>query len=177
MSFWSWLLGVPAKTGTAREEISRYSVNGLFSVCAEDADFRGLHSYDTNFEFTPDEINQRLWLSLWPRPTHEAEEQIARQNRATDPSDILKLSKKQRAARIQGYEDVYTTTFRDCTCPDFAKRRLPCKHMYALAYELGAFDLPEPESDYIFTPDTAQNETHVIEIDMSEILNGIKWKK
>lgn len=31
----------------------------------------------------------------------------------------------------------YRTSLLRCTCPDFAKRGVPCKHMYHLAYNLG----------------------------------------
>lgn len=34
----------------------------------------------------------------------------------------------------------YVTTLSDCTCIDFVRRRLPCKHMYRLAIELGIID-------------------------------------
>ena len=32
---------------------------------------------------------------------------------------------------------IYRTTLTKCTCPDFGKRHVPCKHMYNLAYNLG----------------------------------------
>ena len=31
-------------------------------------------------------------------------------------------------------ENVYKTSFSSCTCMDFQKRKLPCKHMYKLAF-------------------------------------------
>ena len=31
-------------------------------------------------------------------------------------------------------ENVYKTSFNSCTCMDFQKRKLPCKHMYKLAF-------------------------------------------
>ena len=34
----------------------------------------------------------------------------------------------------------YKTTLTRCTCPDFQKRKLPCKHMYYLALQTGAID-------------------------------------
>ncbi|MCL2600604.1 MAG: SWIM zinc finger family protein [Treponema sp.] len=36
----------------------------------------------------------------------------------------------------------YSTTLGKCECVDFSKRKLPCKHMYRLAHELGIFELP-----------------------------------
>ena len=34
----------------------------------------------------------------------------------------------------------YRTTLDECTCPDFAMRNMPCKHIYRLAMELGVID-------------------------------------
>ena len=49
---------------------------------------------------------------------------------------IHKLQHQQeRISRMVQNED-YETTLRYCTCMDFRKRRLPCKHMYRLAVEL-----------------------------------------
>lgn len=41
-----------------------------------------------------------------------------------------------------GKED-YRVTASSCTCSDFVRRKLPCKHMYRLAHELGWFDLSQ----------------------------------
>ena len=35
---------------------------------------------------------------------------------------------------VQG--DLYTTSCKECDCPDFQRRHLPCKHMYYLAMTL-----------------------------------------
>lgn len=37
--------------------------------------------------------------------------------------------------------ELYKTSLSDCTCIDFHRRFLPCKHMYRLAYELGVYML------------------------------------
>ena len=41
-------------------------------------------------------------------------------------------------AKIQGTSGYYLTGPDGCTCPDFGKRHLPCKHMYYLADKLKA---------------------------------------
>lgn len=38
----------------------------------------------------------------------------------------------------------YNTSLKSCTCPDFVRRHEPCKHMYALAIELGVVDKDTP---------------------------------
>lgn len=44
---------------------------------------------------------------------------------------------------VHGYEVMLAR----CDCPDFAERRLPCKHIYALALSDG-IDLPVAASEY-----------------------------
>lgn len=44
------------------------------------------------------------------------------------------------ATRREGTEDQphkYVTTLDACSCPDFQERRLPCKHIYAVAIRQG----------------------------------------
>lgn len=36
----------------------------------------------------------------------------------------------------------YKTNLLKCTCPDFKKRKLPCKHMYKLAMDLDLMNVP-----------------------------------
>lgn len=40
---------------------------------------------------------------------------------------------------FKGSSGTHTTALDHCSCVDFNRRRLPCKHMYRLAMELGAF--------------------------------------
>ena len=50
----------------------------------------------------------------------------------------IAIDKKNQIIVIQGTEEhPYIATPVSCTCQDFAKRRLPCKHIYRLAIELG----------------------------------------
>ena len=44
-----------------------------------------------------------------------------------------------KMGKFQGQErrTKYTTSLHNCTCPDFRKRKKPCKHMYYLAMQLG----------------------------------------
>ncbi len=40
---------------------------------------------------------------------------------------------------FKGSSGTHTTSLDHCSCVDFNRRKLPCKHMYRLAMELGAF--------------------------------------
>lgn len=52
----------------------------------------------------------------------------------------------EEAAKITGTDNIYDVTLNSCTCYDFATRKLPCKHIYRLAFELGFLDdLPKTD--------------------------------
>lgn len=57
------------------------------------------------------------------------------------------LNKENKTAEVlnQSKNNVYHTTLTSCTCQDFIKRNLPCKHMYRLAAELEIFPLYKAE--------------------------------
>lgn len=60
----------------------------------------------------------------------------------------VEISPDEGKATFSGHSGVYTTTLAKCTCVDFARRKLPCKHMYRLAIELGLFgDREKAEND------------------------------
>lgn len=52
----------------------------------------------------------------------------------------LSVSPETESGTFSGSHGVYATTLESCTCADFARRRLPCKHVYRLAIELGLLD-------------------------------------
>lgn len=52
----------------------------------------------------------------------------------------IELSKEDQYAKFSGDSGIHTTTLSECSCPDFSTKKLPCKHMYRLAMELGMID-------------------------------------
>ena len=86
----------------------------------------------------------------WSESFHSDPNQIKRQISAGEwagrPFDI---DKKSCTAIFTGSgKDPYKTTLLNCTCADFRQRKLPCKHMYRLAYELGIFKLSSSYTPY-----------------------------
>lgn len=81
----------------------------------------------------------------WDSDIHNNYEQVKRIGwikRIKPENATINFDKK--TARIIGTDGTYTVTLDKCTCNDFAIHRLPCKHMYYLAFELGLLDdLPE----------------------------------
>lgn len=49
----------------------------------------------------------------------------------------VSISTETLEGRFQGSHGQYLTTLESCNCVDFVRRKLPCKHMYRLAIELG----------------------------------------
>lgn len=65
------------------------------------------------------------------------EEQLKRQKSALR-LNVQSVDVENKTGVINNYK----VTLDDCTCRDYFVRRLPCKHMYRLAHELGVLVLP-----------------------------------
>ena len=79
------------------------------------------------FEWDPDDLDQV--------------QRIVASKEAKLRKGIVKLDRDREAMLIQGSgAEPYFTTLYACTCIDFDRRQQPCKHMYALADELGMLD-------------------------------------
>jgi len=82
-------------------------------------------------------------MSKWDNSIHEDKEQLKRieaaQKAETTPAEICHESK---SAKFKGSgKDMYITTLDSCTCMDFSRRRLPCKHIYRLTLELEGIEV------------------------------------
>jgi len=78
----------------------------------------------------------------------------------------------------------YTTTLNSCTCRDYFVRRLPCKHMYRLAMELGLFegdfktninDIPKSQPTSNFTISDAIKVIDTLNFDEQSLLFNILY--
>ena len=75
----------------------------------------------------------------WDDNIHEDPEQIKRIEKSKK-SDLkpLAIDEEKQICLIQGSgKEPYQVTLDSCTCSDFTRRKLPCKHIYRLANELG----------------------------------------
>nr|WP_325300259.1 SWIM zinc finger family protein [uncultured Dysosmobacter sp.] len=84
-------------------------------------------------------------MGSWDAGIHSDPEQVKRMLSAHGlKSSIVSFSASDGVIRIQGSEaEPYKATLAGCGCADFARRQMPCKHMYALAAELGILDLSD----------------------------------
>lgn len=78
----------------------------------------------------------------WDASIHDDPEQIKRYEKA-QKSDVTpdQIDHESATGIFQGSgKKPYETTLDSCTCGDFIRRKLPCKHMYRLALELGCIN-------------------------------------
>lgn len=69
-------------------------------------------------------------------------------NRSLTHISVIEYSPKTKKAKIQGETDVYETTLETCTCRDFDRYKIPCKHMYCLVNYL--VDIRKKHQDELF---------------------------
>ena len=82
-------------------------------------------------------------FGTWEVSIHESKEQQRRISTArkaeTSPAVV---DRENKTAEFKGSDKTpYTTTLESCTCTDFMRRVLPCKHIYRLALELDGGDV------------------------------------
>lgn len=78
-----------------------------------------------------------LW-NQWKGVHGRAEDARIRRAESGEVSPV-KIDPRLRVGWFAGQknDETYKTTLTRCSCPDFKKRGVPCKHMYYLAMECG----------------------------------------
>ncbi|MDD3040526.1 SWIM zinc finger family protein [Bacteroides sp.] len=81
--------------------------------------------------------------SDWDNSIHSDDSQIDRQGRSMTYPFTFDVDKHTKTARFSSTSILpfYETTLTSCTCEDFQSRKLPCKHIYRLAVELGYIEI------------------------------------
>lgn len=82
----------------------------------------------------------------WDISVHQDYEQHKRFGTAQKikPDNITLDTIAKTAVIVGSGEDPYEVTLDSCTCFDYLSRKLPCKHIYRLAQELGyGIDMPQ----------------------------------
>ena len=82
---------------------------------------------------------ERVGWIAWGYGAHRAEGQDARIQRAINSRsmELISYDKESRTAVVKGERGkMYTITPQGCSCPDFASRGFPCKHMYFAVMEI-----------------------------------------
>lgn len=82
-----------------------------------------------------------ITFGQWPVEIHSDPDQKKRQKSALDKKlTPLSVDFTEESAVFKGTsKNRYFTTLMGCNCVDYGMRKKPCKHIYRLAMELGAF--------------------------------------
>ena len=83
-------------------------------------------------------------FAKWPSSIHDTADQKKRIESAKSPKTTPDSIDKEKKSGVFAGSGVtpYLTTLDSCTCGDFFRRQLPCKHMYRLAIELELLNEP-----------------------------------
>lgn len=81
--------------------------------------------------------------SYWDVTIHADYAQIQRQGRALTYPFSFEIDHDRETGTFSSTSDLpfYSTTLSSCDCYDFQSRKLPCKHIYRLAAELGVIEI------------------------------------
>lgn len=90
-----------------------------------------IHTIDMDFQ------SMDGWCE-WDSSIHEQAGQYDRLHRGvTEKLNVIAYDSIHRIAKVSGSTGrTYITSYRQCSCPDFRARLLPCKHMYSLCVAL-----------------------------------------
>ena len=81
--------------------------------------------------------------NFWDNNIHSEKPQIERQGRAMYYPFTFEINENEKTATFSSSTDLpyYNTSLSSCDCYDFQERKLPCKHIYRLAVELGYIEI------------------------------------
>lgn len=87
------------------------------------------------------DMESRGTFGIWDESIHMPEDQQKRIKSAekADTTPLAVDKDAQNGVFPGSGKKPYETTLDSCTCGDFIRRKLPCKHMYRLAMECGIF--------------------------------------
>lgn len=107
---------------------------------------------------------KELWEKAWSAETH-ATAHAAKRIASAKSSELtpVKIDFTDMYGYFQGRHGRYETFLDQCSCADFTRASLPCKHIYRLAIELGVLEekvtndktaIPTPRTEQISLNDT-----------------------
>lgn len=90
-------------------------------------------------ESKKDKSTTNKWSS-WDLSLHNNKSQAKKQIKALDLKPY-KFDEDNLQAEFISKDtgEIYITSLNSCTCESFKREKVPCKHMYSLAYTLGVF--------------------------------------
>lgn len=109
------------------------------------------------------------WKASWDPSIHESDYAKKRITSAKSAKlTPVKIDPTDCYGYFQGAHGRYETWLNSCPCGDFIRSRLPCKHIYRLAIELGILD------EAVSTNQNAIPEVNIRKISLSETLDIVE---
>lgn len=103
--------------------------------------------------------HEKTWSDAWTQETHETDYALKRIKSAQSAKlTPVEINLEDGYGYFQGGHGRYETFLDHCPCGDFRRSKLPCKHIYRLAAELGILDIdckhnknsiPTPKSEQL----------------------------
>lgn len=85
---------------------------------------------------------KEIWEKAWKPETHTTDYALKRIKSATSAKlTPIKIGTEDFYGYFQGSSGKYETFLDYCPCGDFRRSKLPCKHIYRLAIELGLLNI------------------------------------
>lgn len=84
-------------------------------------------------------MSNELW-NQWEGCHDSADQQKRQASASKSACTPIEINFITHTGKFQGSSGNHTTSLVHCSCIDFNRRRLPCKHMYRLAMELGLME-------------------------------------
>lgn len=109
------------------------------------------------------------WKSAWDSSVHKSDYAAKRIKSAKSAKlTPVKIDPADCYGYFQGAHGRYETWLDSCPCGDFIRSKLPCKHIYRLAIELGVID------EAAATDQNAIPEVNVRKVSLSETLDIVE---
>lgn len=112
------------------------------------------------------------WNEIWDAEIHLTEHATKRLKSAKSAQlTPIKIEKEEMYGYFRGLHGHYETWLDECNCNDFKRYRLPCKHIYRLAIELGILN-EKADTDIYLIPHVRLEKVSLSEtIDIIEALS------
>lgn len=124
------------KVGSLKSRFSAINNSDVSQVRLSERKYSQTDIYNTISEMMCEDVKKIGWTN-WNPEIHASREQLDRIERASGSTNGISLwqySPNTTAGIVKGRSGkVYFTCGNGCSCPDFRKRGLPCKHMYFIA--------------------------------------------
>ena len=132
----------------SREDAAKYEKEKSKSNSTSTSDSQEKSPFDSRIIIKTNNIRHdigenSIYFGHWRVKNHTDPEQVKRISSGLKISkdNIMHFDPMNQTMKIAGSTgECYEVTLDSCTCPDFKRRRKPCKHIYRLAYECGYLD-------------------------------------